>query len=133
MNFLKGNIRGMVLIESLASLVFITLPFLFLQLEMIKRAQHEALLHYGAFVASRLRALGVSQQSVRQNTRKILKQSGPTNVSHMLRHLRFSDAIRLGSRARFSVQLSYRYPTWIRFPIPEGVKHHLEVQAQCHF
>ena len=133
MGRLRRSQRGGILIEGVVALTVLLLAIC-LNLEMVRRSQFEVLLHHGAFLFVRGRALGVGLQESRQVLTDLLTRGlGKTLGSHLSRSIHLQETSGPGGR---ETTLHIRFPTFMRFEFPDGrgrTKHHFELTKRCRF
>ena len=129
----KSARQGSVLIEGIMALTLLLLAVC-LNLELLRRAQYEVLLHHGAFFLARGKALGVSGRESRHELKLFLERALGRSLGNRLHHFTAVDGQVNSSGS--TVTLRYRFPTFLRFEFPnrEGQnKHHFELTKVCRF
>lgn len=126
--------KGSVLIEGVFSLSLLVFGVI-LNIELVRRARFEVLLHHGAFLWVRGRALGRSEAEMTRVLRRFWETAlGETAAKALAHAVRTKEAAVPGGG---EVKLFLRYPTFLRFPIEkekrEMMKHHFQMTKPCKF
>lgn len=122
--------RGSVVVEGVLTLFLITLACV-LNTELVRRAHYEVLLHHGAFLLVRGRALGKSNARVRAEVRDLLQKALGAERGKNLSRLLDVEESAVGKG--MEVKVHYRYPSFLRFRYGRGTKHHFEITKPCKF
>lgn len=122
-----ANSRGALLVEGTIALgVFCTA--LFANLELVRRAYFEVLLHHGAFLGVRAAVLEAEPRaSVRRFWVKALGES------HGERFLKSAELDLIPFSRGVLYRAHLEFPTWLNFSVPGGTKHSFEVTRKCRF
>lgn len=125
---MAGGERGSVLLEGLIGLTLTGLA-LMLNLELVRRAQIEMLLHHGAFRA--VRASLFSERSPSQAAEDFWRRAlGEEKARDWKRRVRLS----VGATAESRVARAHvKVPSWLVFPLAQGHKRRFEVTRRCRF
>jgi len=129
--------RGSVLVEGCFAIGLLTFG-LMLNLEIVRRAQFEVVLHHAIFLYTRDRALGENVGVSRRDATGFLAAAlGDAKGRAMARRLRFRDYTWDGG---IEGSVFYRYPFFIPFstagmrvPNNQPTRHHFEMTKKCRF
>jgi hypothetical protein len=120
----RNAIAGSLLIEMACVLGTGTLV-LGLGLEMVRRAQYEAVLHHAAFLFTRTRVFGGDEARARKEMSHFVKRAFPDAMGTSF--LRRLDMESLFSENAGESRGHLRYPAFFAFPYRGFRKHHFEL------
>jgi hypothetical protein len=119
--------KGSVLIEGVLCIGLILFA-LTLQIELVRRAGIEILLRHGAFLKARSSVLGSKDPNVPM--RFWTGALGAQRGQEWMKQSRF-EVRRFPGMLRSQAYVSY--PSFLKFPWKEGIKHGFEVTRRCRF
>ena len=126
--------KGQSLIEAVITL-FLMLLAVFINLEAVRRSHMEVLLHHGAFIFARNRALGLGCEAARHGVSLFLQEALGSHAG--ISFARKIDFCERRERKGLVGLLHFRYPTLIRFSGwhhgKDCFKHHFELTKACIF
>ena len=121
--------RGQLLVETM-----LVLPLMLLLsglgLDLIRRVEHQLILHHITCLVVRERALGLASQTSDELVRHHVKRFWGEAIERPGQELRIEEVFGAG---KWEVGAHLRYPAFFRFPWRGKTKHHMEVSERCSF
>lgn len=121
--------HGQVLVEAIGCLLLLT-GSIWINLELVRRAQLDLLLHHASFLAVRARTLGMGVRQVRADTEDFLIGAWGRAGESLVRNLDYSED-RAG-QGRL-VRLHVSFPSLWRFKNRTATKYTFESTRKCLF
>ncbi len=121
--------KGSILIEAVFGLSAV-LGSVWINLELMKRAQLDLLLHHSAFLAVRAKALGATSSNARAQMRLLFERSWGAAGDRLWRE---TDYLEEASREGGRIKLHARFPSLWSFKNMKLTKHHFESTRSCLF
>ena len=125
----KRRNSGQVLVEASAILTLVV-GSVWINLELIRRAQLDLLLHHCAFLAARSRMLGVTVAETRREVRHFMEESWGRAGERLWRQTDYSEEF---TERGGWVRLHARFPSLWSIQNEEITKHHFESTRKCLF
>lgn len=120
---------GQVLLEAVV-IFSLLLGSVWINLELMRRAQLDLLLHHAAFLAARARALGASLSATRRELRGFLVRGWGSAGNDLWRRTDYSEEFTADGGW---VRLHARFPSLWNFRGADVTKHHFESTRKCLF